>query len=65
VESEIIPLFIKNPEGKLDIIPNDSKSIEVEPESKLVYLGKSFEKEPSKKIVEEPSIKEVKPAGNN
>jgi hypothetical protein len=65
VESEIIPLFIKKPDGKLDIIPNDSKSIEVEPESKLVYLGKSFEKEPSKKIVEEPSIKEVKSANNN
>jgi hypothetical protein len=72
VESEIIPLFIKKPDGKLDILPNDSKSIEVEPESKLVYLGKSFEKEPSKKIVEEQSIKEdkkstqeVKPADNN
>jgi hypothetical protein len=30
-----------------------------------VYLGKSFEKEPSKKIVEEQSIKEVKPVDNN
>jgi NhaP-type Na+/H+ or K+/H+ antiporter len=65
VDSEIIPLFIKKPDGKLDILPNDSKSVEVEPESKLVYLGKSFEKEPSKKIVEEQSIKEVKPVDNN
>lgn len=58
VEAEIIPLFIKTPEGKLEILPNDTKTIDVQPESKLVYLGKSFEKEPSEMIVEEQSIKE-------
>ena len=57
VEAEIIPLFIKTPEGKLEILPNDTKTIDVLPESKLVYLGKSFEKEPSEMIVEEQSIK--------
>lgn len=58
VEPEIIPLFIKKPDGKLEILPNDTKSVDVESGSRLVYLGKSFEKEPSKKIVEEQSIKE-------
>lgn len=58
VEAEIIPLFIKTPEGKLEILPNDTKAIDVLPESKLVYLGKSFEKEPSEMVVEEQSIKE-------
>jgi len=58
VEAEIIPLFIKTPEGKLEILPNDTKTIDVLPESKLVYLGKSFEKEPSEMVVEEQSIKE-------
>ena len=57
VESEIIPLFIKSPDGKLDILPNDTKSVEVEPDSKLVYLGKSFKKEPSKTVVKEQSLK--------
>lgn len=58
VESEIIPLFIKTPEGRLEILPNDTKKVDVDADSKLVYLGKSFEKEPSKMVVEEQSIKE-------
>ncbi|MFN2260499.1 MAG: cation:proton antiporter, partial [Psychroflexus sp.] len=58
VEPEIIPLFIKKPDGTLNILPNDTKNVEVDSGSKLVYLGKAFKKEPSKKIVEEQSIKE-------
>jgi len=58
IESEIIPLFTKTIEGKLEILPNNTKTVTVEEGFKLVYLGKSFEKEPSEKVVEESSIKE-------
>jgi hypothetical protein len=64
VEPEIIPLFIKTPEGKLEILPNNTKSLQVEPDSKLVYLGKSFKKEPSKTVVEEQSIKDESKKGS-
>lgn len=58
VESEIIPLFIKTPAGRIEILPSDSKSVQVDTGSKLVYLGKSFKKEPSKMVVEDKSMKD-------
>ena len=42
-DSNIIPLFVKNKEGDLSIIPSDSKSVEIEEGFKLVYLGKELE----------------------
>ncbi|QSS97966.1 cation:proton antiporter [Psychroflexus sp. ALD_RP9] len=55
--SDIIPLFIKDNEGNLEIIPSDSTSVEVAEDDKLVYLGKEFEKENSDEVLEENTLK--------
>ncbi|PZD79153.1 sodium:proton antiporter [Mesonia sp. K7] len=41
-DPDIIPLFIKNPEGDLEIIPANNLEVEYEEGSELVYLGKSM-----------------------
>jgi len=55
--SDIIPLFIKDNEGNLEIIPSDSTSVEVSEDDKLVYLGKEFEKENSDEVLKENTLK--------
>lgn len=43
-DSEIIPLFLKTPDGDLKIIPAHSKKFtDIEKGSRLVYLGKMFD----------------------
>ena len=43
-DSDIIPIFLKLPDGNLEIVPSFSKNFETIKEgSKLVYLGKQFE----------------------
>lgn len=54
---DIIPLFIKDNEGNLEIIPSDSTSVEVSEDDKLVYLGKEFEKENSDEVLKENTLK--------
>ncbi|MEO2070537.1 MAG: sodium:proton antiporter [Zunongwangia sp.] len=44
-DPDIIPLFVKNNEGNLSIIPSNSKEVEIEEGFKLVYLGKQMEVE--------------------
>jgi NhaP-type Na+/H+ or K+/H+ antiporter len=45
-DNDIIPLFLKDPNGDLTIIPSDSESVEItEPKHHLVYLGKPFDVE--------------------
>lgn len=51
-ESNFIPLFVKNTEGDLSIIPSDSKSVEIEEGYKLVYLGKELEIAETKEGIE-------------
>lgn len=41
-DAEIIPLFVKLPEGDLTIIPSNSHEVEIAEGSKLVYLGKKI-----------------------
>ena len=40
---DIIPLFVKNNEGNLNIIPSNSKEVEIEEGFEFVYLGKRME----------------------
>ncbi|MDR6299767.1 cation:proton antiporter [Mesonia maritima] len=44
-DPEIIPLFVKNNEGDLSIIPSNSQDVEIEEGCMLVYLGKTLELE--------------------
>ncbi|MGO2294107.1 MAG: cation:proton antiporter [Psychroflexus halocasei] len=53
VESDIIPLFIKNEDGKLNIINSNSVDIEIDQGSVLVYLGKEFKQEESKEVTKD------------
>ncbi len=57
-DPDVIPIFIKTKENSLEIIPSDSKDLEVEEEYKLVYMGKEIDSSNSKKITQEDSIKE-------
>lgn len=57
VEPDIIPLFIKNQDGKLDILNSNNTNVEIDENSKLVYLGKEFKKEESKGVTEDKSEK--------
>ena len=41
-DKDIVPLFIKNKTGFLDIIPAFSKEVKLDDNSKLVYLGKKI-----------------------
>ncbi|RPD96647.1 cell shape-determining protein [Aureibaculum marinum] len=43
-DKDIVPIFIKNKNGVLEIIPSYSKTVKISEGSKLVYLGKEFEK---------------------
>ncbi|MGM0635341.1 MAG: cation:proton antiporter [Bacteroidota bacterium] len=56
-EADTIPLFIKEPDGELIIIPSDSADLIINEGSKLVYLGKEIQDEVSQKVTEEKSIK--------
>lgn len=42
-DHEVIPLFVKNKEGDLNIISTSNEEIEIEEGFLLVYLGKTFE----------------------
>ena len=42
-DPDIIPLFVKNNEGELSIIPSNSTDVEIEEGYMLVYLGKQIE----------------------
>ncbi|TBW25843.1 sodium:proton antiporter [Gramella sp. KN1008] len=42
-DPDIIPLFVKNNEGELSIIPSNSMEVEIEEGYLLVYLGKQME----------------------
>jgi len=42
-DHELIPLFVKNKEGDLNIISTSNEEIEIEEGFLLVYLGKTFE----------------------
>lgn len=42
-DPDIIPLFVKNNEGDLSIIPSNSKEVKIEEGFQLVYLGKELE----------------------
>lgn len=53
VESDIIPLFIKNEDGKLNIINSNSMDVEIDEGSVLVYLGKEFKQEESKEVTKD------------
>ncbi|SDZ80295.1 cation:proton antiporter [Psychroflexus halocasei] len=53
VDSDIIPLFIKNEDGKLNIINSNSVDIEIDQGSVLVYLGKEFKQEESKEVTKD------------
>ncbi len=44
-DPDIIPLFVKNTEGNLNIIPSNSKDVDIEEGFKLTYLGKRMEVE--------------------
>ncbi|MBT8184491.1 MAG: cation:proton antiporter [Eudoraea sp.] len=47
-DKDIVPLFLKNPEGKLEIITSFSKGFtDISEGYKLAYLGKMFEIEPT------------------
>jgi NhaP-type Na+/H+ or K+/H+ antiporter len=57
-DPDVIPIFIKTKDNALEIIPSDSEEIEVDEESKLVYMGKEIDSSNSKKITQEDSIKD-------
>jgi hypothetical protein len=59
-DQDVIPLFIKNPEGNLEIIPSTSDSLDVSEDFKLVYMGKKIKSNQSKMVVEEKSLKKEK-----
>ena len=42
-DPDIIPLFVKNLEGNLSIIPSNSMDVEIEEDYMLVYLGKQMD----------------------
>ncbi len=42
-DPDIIPLFVKNQEGELSIIPSNSMEVEIDEDFMLVYLGKQME----------------------
>lgn len=54
-DPDIIPLFVKNNEGDLSIIPSNSMDVEIEEGYQLVYLGKQLE---SQKSDEKENIEE-------
>ena len=56
-DSDIIPLFVKNNEGNLSIIPSNSKEVEIEESFKLVYLGKQMEIEDNSNTGDEEDTK--------
>ena len=56
-DSDIIPLFVKNTEGNLSIIPSNSKEVEIEEGFKLVYLGKQMEVEDNSNTGDEEDTK--------
>ncbi|UAB85256.1 sodium:proton antiporter [Zunongwangia sp. SCSIO 43204] len=56
-DPDIIPLFVKNNEGNLSIIPSNSKEVEIEEGFKLVYLGKQMEIEDNSNTGDEEDTK--------
>ena len=57
-DPDVIPIFIKATDNSMNIIPSESKYVEVDEGAKLVYIGREIESSNSKKITEEDSIKE-------
>lgn len=55
-DPDIIPLFIKNKGGDLEIIPSENDSVEIMSGSRLVYMGKAINKEDSKVVSEEAAV---------
>ncbi len=54
---DILPVFVKDKQGKFTIIPSNSSQVEIEEGFKLVYLGKVLENEQNAgKSVEEESV---------
>ncbi|MDT0642711.1 sodium:proton antiporter [Zunongwangia sp. F363] len=51
-DNDIIPLFVKNNDGDLSIIPSNSTSVDIEEGYKMVYLGKELEVAENKDKVE-------------
>lgn len=52
-DPDIIPLFVKDKEGDLSIIPSNSKEVNIEEGFQLVYLGKELETNSSDESNEE------------
>ncbi|MDT0651158.1 cation:proton antiporter [Autumnicola edwardsiae] len=48
-DPDIIPIFVKNSEGKFVIIPSHSSEVEINEGYQLVYLGKKIQKEEKEK----------------
>jgi len=63
-DPDVIPIFIKTNDDLLEIIPSESKYVEVDPGSRLVYMGKEIESSNSQEIVEEESVKKDKKLSN-
>lgn len=65
-DPDVIPIFIKTKDNLLEIIPSESKYVEVDEGSKLVYIGREIDSLNSKTIIEEDSIKEnVQPSSDD
>jgi hypothetical protein len=56
-DPDVIPIFIKTKDDVLEIIPSSSDEVEIDNNSKLVYMGKEIESVKSKKITQENSAK--------
>jgi NhaP-type Na+/H+ or K+/H+ antiporter len=63
-DPDVIPIFIKRKDNSIAIIPSESTSVEIDPESRLVYIGKEIDSSNSQKILQEESIKENKEVSN-
>jgi hypothetical protein len=64
-DSDIIPLFVKNEEGNLTIIPSHSSEVDIAEDSQLVYLGKKIQREEKEEdydetVDEEEAEQEIK-----
>ncbi|WBL22361.1 cation:proton antiporter [Zunongwangia sp. HRR-M8] len=64
-DPDIIPLFVKNVEGNLSIIPSNSKEVEIEEDFKLVYLGKQMEVEEDSNTGDAEDTRTKKEEGEN
>lgn len=58
-DSEIIPLFIKNHLGDLNIVPSRNSRVEIKEGYQLVYLGKSLAGERTKENAQDMKLEEL------